>query len=107
MVLLVRCLALVWKATHLTLFSTEEEAFNNAKLAISIARKLGATIFLVPEDIVEVRAKMVSRGSICLTYSNCWSLMTVVYLELDLYRQSDGGRETATFLNVVNTLSVW
>lgn len=37
---------------------TEEDAFNNAKLAISIARKLGATIFLVPEDIVEVRAKM-------------------------------------------------
>lgn len=37
---------------------TEEDAFNNAKLAISIARKLGATIFLVPEDIAEVRAKM-------------------------------------------------
>ncbi|KAF7724452.1 fimbrin [Apophysomyces ossiformis] len=37
---------------------TEEDAFNNAKLAISIARKLGATIFLVPEDIVEVRQKM-------------------------------------------------
>ncbi|KAI7883795.1 fimbrin [Lichtheimia hyalospora FSU 10163] len=37
---------------------TEEDAFNNAKLAISIARKLGATIFLVPEDIVEVRSKM-------------------------------------------------
>ncbi|CAO3665001.1 unnamed protein product [Rhizopus stolonifer] len=36
----------------------EEDAFNNAKLAISIARKLGATIFLVPEDIVEVRPKM-------------------------------------------------
>jgi plastin-1 len=39
---------------------TEDDAFNNAKLAISIARKLGATIFLVPEDIVEVRPKMVS-----------------------------------------------
>jgi plastin-1 len=39
---------------------SEEDAFNNAKLAISIARKLGSTIFLVPEDIVEVRAKMVS-----------------------------------------------
>ncbi|OZJ03981.1 hypothetical protein BZG36_04047, partial [Bifiguratus adelaidae] len=38
--------------------ATDDEAFNNAKLAISIARKLGATIFLVPEDIVEVRAKM-------------------------------------------------
>ncbi|RCH92708.1 fimbrin [Rhizopus azygosporus] len=37
---------------------TEEDAFNNAKLAISIARKVGATIFLVPEDIVEVRPKM-------------------------------------------------
>ncbi|KAI8886717.1 hypothetical protein K501DRAFT_292642 [Backusella circina FSU 941] len=37
---------------------SEDDAFNNAKLAISIARKLGATIFLVPEDIVEVRPKM-------------------------------------------------
>ncbi|KAI8146774.1 fimbrin [Fennellomyces sp. T-0311] len=37
---------------------TDEDAFNNAKLAISIARKLGATIFLVPEDICEVRSKM-------------------------------------------------
>lgn len=37
----------------------DEDAFNNARLAISIARKLGATIFLVPEDIVEVRSKMV------------------------------------------------
>jgi plastin-1 len=31
----------------------------NAKYAISIARKLGATIFLLPEDIVEVKPKMV------------------------------------------------
>ncbi|KAF7728281.1 fimbrin [Apophysomyces ossiformis] len=38
--------------------SNDDDAFNNARLAISIARKLGATIFLVPEDIVEVRAKM-------------------------------------------------
>lgn len=30
-----------------------------AKLAISIARKLGALIFLVPEDIVDVRPKLV------------------------------------------------
>lgn len=41
---------------------SEDDAFNNARLAISIARKLGATIFLVPEDIVEVRAKMVRTG---------------------------------------------
>lgn len=31
-----------------------------AKLAISIARKLGALIFLVPEDIVDVRPRLVS-----------------------------------------------
>jgi plastin-1 len=41
-------------------FLLDDDYYNNAKLAISIARKLGATIFLVPEDIVEVRAKMVS-----------------------------------------------
>ena len=31
-----------------------------AKLAISIARKANALIFLVPEDIVDVRARLVS-----------------------------------------------
>ncbi|KAG2210867.1 hypothetical protein INT47_000021 [Mucor saturninus] len=45
-------------SAHATAGNTDEDAFNNARLAISIARKLGATIFLVPEDIVEVRAKM-------------------------------------------------
>jgi len=32
-----------------------------AKLAISIARKTNALIFLVPEDIVDVRPRLVSR----------------------------------------------
>ncbi|KAI3628086.1 SAC6 [Malassezia furfur] len=38
---------------------TEEECKLNAKLAISIARKLGALIFLVPEDIVELRQRLI------------------------------------------------
>ncbi|KAJ3141985.1 hypothetical protein HK100_004466 [Physocladia obscura] len=38
---------------------TEEDALLNAKYAISIARKLGATIFVLPEDIVEVKPKMI------------------------------------------------
>lgn len=38
---------------------TEEECRMNAKLAISIARKLGALIFLVPEDIVELRQRLI------------------------------------------------
>jgi len=38
---------------------SDEDNLKNAKLAISIARKLGATIFLLPEDIVEVKQKMI------------------------------------------------
>ena len=38
---------------------TEEEKMNNARYAISCARKFGACVFLTPEDIVEVKAKMV------------------------------------------------
>eukprot|EP01121_Diplochlamys_sp_Union-15-3_P013330 TRINITY_DN4119_c0_g1_i1.p1 TRINITY_DN4119_c0_g1~~TRINITY_DN4119_c0_g1_i1.p1 ORF type:complete len:523 (+),score=101.08 TRINITY_DN4119_c0_g1_i1:38-1606(+) len=39
--------------------SNDAEALQNAKYAISIARKLGACIFLLPEDIVEVKPKMI------------------------------------------------
>lgn len=38
---------------------TEEDAYLNAKLAISIARKIGAVIFLLPEDITQVRARLI------------------------------------------------
>ncbi|KAK3710947.1 fimbrin [Vermiconidia calcicola] len=37
---------------------TDEEAYANAKLAISIARKMGATIWLVPEDITSLRSRL-------------------------------------------------
>ena len=38
---------------------SDEEGYMNAKLAISIARKMGATIWLVPEDICQVRSRLV------------------------------------------------
>lgn len=38
---------------------SDEEKYANAKLAISIARKLGALIWLVPEDINEVRSRLI------------------------------------------------
>lgn len=38
---------------------TDDERYANARLAISIARKLGALIWLVPEDIIEVRSRLV------------------------------------------------
>jgi len=37
---------------------TENDRAMNAKYAISIARKLGAVIFLVWDDVVEVNQKM-------------------------------------------------
>jgi plastin-1 len=39
--------------------NTDAELLNNAKYAISIARKLGATIFVLPEDITESKDKMI------------------------------------------------
>lgn len=51
---------------------TDEEAYGNAKLSISIARKLGATIWLVPEDICQVRSRLVTTfiGSLMATYES-------------------------------------
>jgi len=37
----------------------DEDKLLNARYAISVARKIGCTIFLLPEDIVEVRDKMI------------------------------------------------
>jgi plastin-1 len=39
---------------------SDDDAYANAKLSISIARKLGATIWLVPEDICQVRSRLVT-----------------------------------------------
>ena len=38
--------------------ASEEEKMLNAKYAISSARKLGACVFLTPEDIIETKSKM-------------------------------------------------
>jgi len=37
---------------------TDEEKLKNASYAISCARKMGCTVFLLPEDIVEVKDKL-------------------------------------------------
>jgi plastin-1 len=51
---------------------TEENAYLNAKLSISIARKMGATIWLVPEDICQVRSRLITTfiGSLMATTEN-------------------------------------
>lgn len=51
---------------------TDDDAYLNAKLSISIARKMGATIWLVPEDICQVRSKLVLTFIGRLFFSLCW-----------------------------------
>jgi plastin-3 len=46
--------------------NTDKEKLDNAKYAISMGRKIGARIYALPEDIVEVKAKMVMTVFACL-----------------------------------------
>ncbi|CAH1245696.1 PLS3 [Branchiostoma lanceolatum] len=43
-----------------------DERFSNAKYAISMARKIGARVYALPEDLVEVKPKMVLTVFACL-----------------------------------------
>lgn len=43
-----------------------QDKLDNAKLAVSMARKIGARVYALPEDIVEVKAKMVMTVFACL-----------------------------------------
>ena len=43
----------------ITAGGSDEEKMSNARYSISVARKIGACVFLTPDDIVEVKAKMV------------------------------------------------
>ena len=43
-----------------------QEKLSNAKYAISVARSKGARIYALPEDIVEVKSKMVMTVFACL-----------------------------------------
>jgi len=43
-----------------------QEKLANATFAISMARKIGARVYALPEDIVEVKGKMVMTLFACL-----------------------------------------
>ncbi|XP_048362678.1 plastin-1 isoform X2 [Sphaerodactylus townsendi] len=45
---------------------SETDKLNNAKYAISVARKIGACIYALPDDLVEVKPKMVMTVFACL-----------------------------------------
>lgn len=43
-----------------------QEKLDNAKYALSLARKCGARVYALPEDITEVKQKMVMTVFACL-----------------------------------------
>ena len=43
-----------------------QDHLSNAQYAISMARKIGARVYALPEDIVEVKSKMVMTVFACL-----------------------------------------
>ncbi|CAN9498518.1 unnamed protein product [Ophioblennius macclurei] len=45
---------------------TEDDKLQNAKYAVSMARKIGARVYALPEDLVEVKPKMVMTVFACL-----------------------------------------
>lgn len=45
---------------------SEDEKLENAKYAVSMARKIGARVYALPEDLVEVKPKMVMTVFACL-----------------------------------------
>jgi len=47
-----------WDVVKLSATSTDDK-INNARYAISVARKMNAVVFLLPEDIVECKPKMI------------------------------------------------
>lgn len=47
-------------------FFNSQERLANAKYAISMARKIGARVYALPEDITEVKPKMVMTVFACL-----------------------------------------
>ncbi|CAN1340132.1 FIM1 [Linum perenne] len=55
--------------------ATEDEKRLNATYIISVARKLGCSIFLLPEDIMEVNQKMILTLAASIMY---WSLQKAV-----------------------------
>ena len=47
-------------------FTSLQDKLSNAKYAISMGRKIGARLYALPEDIVEVKPKMIMTIFACL-----------------------------------------
>lgn len=52
--------------SYLTDGSSQEDKLSNAIYTLSCARKIGATVYLLPEDIAELNSKMIMTMYACL-----------------------------------------
>nr|GLL42825.1 fimbrin-2-like [Ipomoea trifida] len=78
---------------------TEEEKKMNATYIISIARKLGCSIFLLPEDIIEVNQKMILTLTASIMY---WYLKQPAE---DRMSVSSSDSETGSLLDTTSTFT--
>ena len=61
-----------WSLVNLEVGDDEDMLMRNAKYAVTMARKIGAPVYALPEDIVSLRPKMVMTvfASLMLTEAN-------------------------------------
>ncbi|WJX65098.1 Fimbrin-5 [Trifolium repens] len=84
---------------------TDDDKKLNSTYIISVARKLGCSIFLLPEDIIEVNQKMILTLTASIMY---WSLQHSdenITPEASPVASADGEHETA-FATEVSNLSI-
>lgn len=55
-----------WNLNVFPFYHVSQEKQENAKYALSVARKIGATTYALPDDLVEVKPKMVLTVFACL-----------------------------------------
>ncbi|KAH7576521.1 hypothetical protein JRO89_XS01G0098200 [Xanthoceras sorbifolium] len=75
---------------------TDEEKKMNATYIISIARKLGCSIFLLPEDITEVNQKMILTLTASIMY---WFMKQPVEEKPSVTSDSENGSHSETISN--------
>ncbi|EPY78914.1 plastin-2 isoform 16 [Camelus ferus] len=85
----------------------DEEKLNNAKYAISMARKIGARVYALPEDLVEVNPKMVMTVFACLMgrgMKRVFYTQEVAVFPSHQEAANDTGAESCIFLVLLATL---
>ncbi|XP_010436678.1 PREDICTED: fimbrin-5-like [Camelina sativa] len=82
---------------------TEEDKKLNATYIISVARKLGCSIFLLPEDIIEVNQKMMLILAASIMY---WSLQQQSDTESNVSEDATDEGDASSVAGEITNLSI-